>query len=63
MTSSGFTVKLQVFGDELNSVVATNGPPISEAIKNIESSTEVLKSLLDDAQAGKGLLGTLIKND
>jgi hypothetical protein len=58
-----FTVNLQVFGDDLRQVVSTNAPPISAAIKNIESSSEVLKALLDDVQAGKGLAGTLIKNE
>ena len=32
-------------------------------MKNIESSTEVLKNVLDELQAGKGLAGTLLKNE
>ena len=32
-------------------------------MKNIESSTEVLKSLMDDLQSGKGLAGTVLQNE
>jgi hypothetical protein len=44
-------------------VLATNSPGINAAVKNIESSTGVLKNLLDDVQAGKGPAGTLLKNE
>jgi hypothetical protein len=43
--------------------LATNTPEINAAVKNIESSTEVLKNLLDNVQAGKGLAGTVLKNE
>jgi len=32
-------------------------------VKNIESSTVVLKTVLDELQAGKGLAGSLLKNE
>ena len=32
-------------------------------MKNIESSTSVLKNVLDELQAGKGLAGNLLKNE
>ncbi len=52
--------------DQLNQfggVLATNGEEITKAVNNIESSTVVMKNLFDDMQAGKGLAGTLLKND
>jgi phospholipid/cholesterol/gamma-HCH transport system substrate-binding protein len=47
-----------VFSQELTE---TNGE-ISAALKNIESSTEILKQLMDDVQSGKGLAGTVLQN-
>jgi hypothetical protein len=32
-------------------------------LKNIETSTEVLKSLRHDVQSGKGIAGTMIQNE
>jgi ABC-type transporter Mla subunit MlaD len=58
-----FTEQLNQFGGSLNGLVATNQPTINQLVKNIESSTVVLKNLLDDLQAGKGLAGSLIKNE
>lgn len=51
------------FADSLNAVLATNSPGVSASVKNIESSTVVLNTLLKDAQAGKGLAGTLLQNE
>ena len=58
-----FSEQLNQFSSTLSGVLATNTPEINTAVKNIESSTEVLKNLLDDVQAGKGLAGTLLKNE
>jgi phospholipid/cholesterol/gamma-HCH transport system substrate-binding protein len=58
-----FTGRLNNFGDGLNNILATNAPDINQVVKNIESSSEVLKSLLNDVQAGKGLVGDLLKNE
>jgi phospholipid/cholesterol/gamma-HCH transport system substrate-binding protein len=44
-------------------VISTNSEEISASVKNIESSTEVLKKLMDDLQSGKGLAGTMLKNE
>ena len=44
-------------------VLATNSTSITAAIKNIESSTEVLKDLLNNVQSGKGLAGTMLENE
>jgi phospholipid/cholesterol/gamma-HCH transport system substrate-binding protein len=58
-----FSEQLNQFGSALSGVLATNTPEINAAVNNIESSTEVLKNLLDDVQAGKGLAGTLLRNE
>src|SRR5207302_1076253 len=36
---------------------------IHETVKSVESSSEMMKSLLSDLQAGKGLAGRLLKNE
>jgi phospholipid/cholesterol/gamma-HCH transport system substrate-binding protein len=57
-----FSQQLHQFGGDLNGIIATNGPGINAAVKNIESSTIMLKDLLADIQAGKGLAGNLLQN-
>lgn len=58
-----FSDRMDEFAAALNDVIATNRPGIDAAVKNIESSTEVLNSLMHDVQAGKGLAGELLKSD
>ena len=43
--------------------MSTNSPDVHEVVKNLESSSESLKSLLSDVQAGHGLAGDLVKNE
>jgi phospholipid/cholesterol/gamma-HCH transport system substrate-binding protein len=57
-----FSQQLNHVGDDLSQVVATNGPTLNAAVKNIESSTIMLKDLLADVQAGKGLAGNVLQN-
>ena len=47
----------------MRELVATNSPEIDAAVKNIESSTATLKSLLEGVQEGKGLAGKLLENE
>lgn len=58
-----FSEQLNQFGDGLNDVLATNREAIHGAIDNLQSSSDTLKSLLSDIQAGKGLAGDLLKNE
>ncbi len=58
-----FSQELILLASSAQDVVTTNRPEISAAIKNIESSTEVLKKLADDLQSGKGLAGTALQNE
>ena len=65
-----FTNKIGVFDANLNyrgnldsSFLGVGGMDFDAAVKNIESSTEIFKSLLSDLQAGRGLAGSLLKNE
>ncbi len=58
-----FSQEINRLAATADSLVATNSPEISAAVKNIESSTVVVKNLLDDLQAGKGLAGSLLKSE
>lgn len=57
-----FTQQLNQFGGDLSQVLATNSPGINAAVKNIETSTVMLKDLLGDLETGKGLAGNLLQN-
>jgi phospholipid/cholesterol/gamma-HCH transport system substrate-binding protein len=58
-----FTDQINELAGSLRGVVATNEPTIDTAVKNLETSTETLKDLLSDVRAGKGLVGTVLKDD
>jgi phospholipid/cholesterol/gamma-HCH transport system substrate-binding protein len=57
-----FSDQLNQFAAALNDVMATNSTEISTAVKNIESASEGLNSLLGDLQAGKGLAGSVLQD-
>lgn len=58
-----FSDQINEFGNAFGSVLSTNSTEISAAVKNIESSTEVLKNLMADLHEGKGLVGDLLRNE
>jgi phospholipid/cholesterol/gamma-HCH transport system substrate-binding protein len=58
-----FSKQLTQFADGLNGVLATNRESVHVAVVNLERSSETLKNLLNDVQAGKGLAGDLLKNE
>jgi phospholipid/cholesterol/gamma-HCH transport system substrate-binding protein len=58
-----FSQDLIRLASSAQNVVTNNSPEIAAAIKNIESSTEVLKKVADDLQSGKGLAGTMLQNE
>jgi len=58
-----FSGQLEDVSGSVEDLLATNGPTLSAAVKNIESSTVILESLLGDIQTGRGLAGTLLKNE
>ena len=58
-----FSQDLLHLASSAQGVLATNSTDITAAVKNIESSTEVLKDLLNNVQSGKGLAGTMLENE
>ncbi len=58
-----FSEQMSRFSGSLNEIAATNREDISSAIKNIKASSETLKSILSDLQAGKGPAGKLLKDE
>jgi MlaD protein len=57
-----FSQELTDLSGSAKSLLATNGAIIGVAVNNVAASTEVLKKLMDDLQAGRGLAGTLLQN-
>lgn len=57
-----FSQQLTLLATNADSILATNGPEINLAVKNVESSTEVLKQLMNDLQSGKGLAGAVLQD-
>ena len=58
-----FSKELIQFASELNGMLATNTPSINQAVNNVEASTAILKSSMEQIEAGKGLAGVLLKNE
>jgi hypothetical protein len=58
-----FSQQINQFAGGMKEMLATNGAELGVTLKNFESSSEVLKNTLQDMQAGKGLAGTLLRNE
>ena len=58
-----FSYRLNDLATNLQQVLTANKEDLAAAVKNIESSAGMMKSLLSDVQAGKGLAGSLLKNE
>ena len=58
-----FSDQINDFASGLKEVLATNSTSLQTSLKNIESSTVVLKDVLQDMQAGKGFAGHVLRND
>ena len=58
-----FSEDMTRFAGMLNTILTTNGEDISVAVKNIQASSEALKNILQDVEAGKGTAGTLLHNE
>jgi len=58
-----FSEQINLVAGDFQTILATNSANISAAVNNIESSTVVLKNLMDDLQAGKGLAGSVLKDE
>jgi phospholipid/cholesterol/gamma-HCH transport system substrate-binding protein len=58
-----FSLQLNDLAADLQQVLTTNKSDFAAAVKNIESSSKMMNSLLSELQAGKGLAGNLLKNE
>ena len=58
-----FSSEMSQLAGTLGEVIQTNSTQLTVAMQNIASASESLKSLADDLKTGKGLVGTLIKNE
>lgn len=58
-----FSEQMAVFSTNLNGLILTNEAEVRRSVQNIEASTESLKSLLREVEAGKGLVGALMKDE
>jgi phospholipid/cholesterol/gamma-HCH transport system substrate-binding protein len=58
-----FSQELLRLAGSAEGVLATNSAGITATVNNIETSTEVLKDLLNNVQSGKGLAGTMLENE
>src|SRR5437667_6425165 len=58
-----FSRQLNGLASDLGETLTTNKTDWIQAVKNIESSSEMVKGLLSDIQAGRGLAGNFLKNE
>lgn len=58
-----FSEQVGDVADELQVMIATNRVEITTAIQNFQAGTLHLSGLLNDLQAGKGLAGSVLKDD
>ncbi len=58
-----FSGQLNQLADSLDEVVATNSTHLAAAVKNVEASSEILKTVMEDVRAGKGTAGRLITDE
>lgn len=55
--------RLDKLGSDLDQIINTNGVEITVAVKNFQSASRDIKELTAEIQAGKGLVGGLLKDD
>ena len=58
-----FSEQINQSASGVRELVATNSPDLTAAVKNLESSSATLRSLLEGVQQGKGLAGKLLENE
>ena len=58
-----FSAQLDAMATNFQGVLTTNSIALTASMKNIESSTVMLKTMLQDVQSGQGLAGTVLKNE
>jgi len=55
--------KLNVMADDLRSIINTNATDVSKAVTSFRDTANSLKQSADELQQGKGLAGTLLKDE
>lgn len=58
-----FSTRLNATAEDLYSLVATNRQDVTETVRRLESAAQTVDRLLRDLDAGRGLAGTLLKNE
>jgi ABC-type transporter Mla subunit MlaD len=58
-----FSQQLKELAASLSVMIETNSPGIHQSVQNVEGATASLKSMMEDAQAGKGLVGKLLVDE
>ena len=58
-----FSAKLNLVADDLDSLVVTNKAAVSEAVRNLRDTSASVKHVAADLEAGKGLVGGLLKDE
>ena len=58
-----FSAHLEKVATDLDDTILTNRAEINAAVKNFQGATASLKKIADDLEAGKGLAGSLLKDE
>jgi len=58
-----FSEKLNVIAADLDLLIATNQPGVRETIQNLHDTSISIKQVAADLEAGKGVVGGLLKDD
>ncbi len=58
-----FSAQLDQVTEELQLTIATNRVEITTAVQNVQTATSHLSKILEDLQAGKGLAGSILKDE
>jgi phospholipid/cholesterol/gamma-HCH transport system substrate-binding protein len=60
---TGFSLQLNELASGATNLLATNAPVLSQAVRNVETSSETLKTVMSDIQGGKGAVGKLLYDE
>jgi phospholipid/cholesterol/gamma-HCH transport system substrate-binding protein len=58
-----FSQQMNTFAQSAQGILDTNRPQINAAVSNLHNSTVMLTNLLAEVRDGKGLVGTLLRNE
>jgi phospholipid/cholesterol/gamma-HCH transport system substrate-binding protein len=58
-----FSEELDRLTAEMNQTMSTNRVELTKAVKNLETTSRALQGLVKDVEAGKGLIGSIFKDE